>query len=368
MDQEPLNHFRYQSVQDPKEADAHAWVYKSETDFGMYYYKQPELEPHEVRATILYTGLCLSDSHTGRGKWGGCNYPCCPGHEVISRITHVGSAVTDRKVGDVVGFNPMRHACFKCEYCIQGHTNLCLDQDEPRFLYAEHFGGYSTHIQQPAHHSFKIPEGMNLAEIPPLLCAGLTVFAPLKRFAKPGQTVGVMGIGGLGHLAVRYASKMGLNVIAFTTSADKVEGIKALGASEVIVVDKDYKNLAQHSNRIHLMINTLPVSNNDILEAYIGTMKCNATFCVVGVPDIKEKLTVQFFTLVMKQLNIVGSIVGSVNETNEMLQFSHQHGITSQNEHFDFEDFPKALDRLENGKPNFRVVVDTHKYVEKHFK
>ena len=364
-----IDHMFYPRVEDPKEADALAWVFKSKDEFVPYYFKLPELNEDEVRAKVLYTGLCHSDLMTGREKWGPANFPVCTGHEVVARVEKVGSAVTDFKAGDVVAFGPYRKACFDCKHCNKGATNLCTKtEDHEKWLYGVYFGGYATHIQQPASHTFHVPEGMDIANLPPVLCAGTTVYAPMKRHIKEvGAKVGVIGIGGLGHLAVQYGKAMGHHVTAFTTSADKVDYIKKLGAAEVVVVDKDLKELQKYEGEIDYLINTLPISSKDLLEAYASTITNGGMLIQVGLPNSEESFNISFSTLVLKQIIIAGSIVCSVEETKDTLEFTLKHGIRVEAENFSFEDFPKALHRLEYEKPIFRCVVNVEDYNKKHF-
>lgn len=364
-----ITHELYPRVEDPKDADACAWVFKNSKEFVPYYFKFRDLGAKEVRAKILHTGLCHSDVLTGRESWGPCSFPVCTGHEVIGEITHLGSEVTGFKVGDVIGFGPFREACFNCDHCNNKDDNLCdkLPFSE-KALYGRYFGGYCTHIQQPASYCFHIPEGLDLANVPPVLCAGVTVFAPMKRhIKKEGARIGVLGIGGLGHLAVQYGKAMGCHVTGFTTSASKVEYIKNLGASQVIVVDSELAALKDHQHEFDFLINTLPIGNMKIMEAYLATLKNGGTLIQVGLPEVKDNLEVSFFTIVARQLTIAGSIVSSVQETKDTLEFTLKHGIKVEVEDFSFEDFPKALNRLENERPQFRCVVHVKDFVEKHF-
>lgn len=365
-----ITHLLYPRVENPADADGLAWVFKNKEEFVPYYFKFPELSTTDVRAKITYTGLCHSDIMTGREHWGPCNFPLCPGHEVVGEITHVGADVKNVKVGDQVAVGPIRNHCHDCSYCKQQADNLCTGMDgSEKFLYGLYFGGYATHIQINYEHVFQIPEGMDASNIPPILCAGITVYAPMKRWIKEeaGAKVGVIGIGGLGHLAVQYGKAMGHHVVAFTTSADKVDYIKKLGAAEVIVVDKELKELAKHTNKVQYLVNTLPISSPDILEGYLQTLAPNGVLIQVGMPNANEKFSISFYTLILKQISIAGSIVASIKDTQDCLNFSHKHGVKVEVEKFDFANFPKALDRLENGRPVFRCVVNVEDYAKAHF-
>lgn len=363
-----MQHDIYKIVEKEEDGDATAWLFKNEKDFAQYHFKFPPLGDKEVRCKVLYTGLCHSDVMMARQKWGFSTYPLCAGHEVIGEITHVGKDVTDKKVGDRVGFGPLRSACWNCKHCKQGNDNLCVGLEiHERLLYGKYFGGYATHIQQPATHAVRIPEGMEVEDAPPLLCAGATVFAPMYRHIKdPKASVAVIGIGGLGHLAVQYAKKFGNHVGAFTTSPEKVEEIKKLGADEVIVVNKDFSSLKEHQDKFDYLVNTLPISSEEAINAYLGTLASNGTMIQVGVPDSATPFQMGFIPFIFKQLTITSGSAGSVKETEHAVRFAHENGVKVQAERFSFEDFPKAFDLLENGKPHFRCVVNVKDFNEKH--
>ena len=364
-----IDHMFYPRVEDPKDADAVGWVFKSKTEFVPYWFKLPELGESDVRAKVLYSGLCQSDVSTAREKWGACNFPLCPGHEVVAEVLQVGPAVTSVKAGDKVGFGPFRTACFDCAACKKGDDNLCLGVESyEKYLYGLYFGGYATHIQVPASHTFVLPPGLDLANVPPVLCAGCTVYPPMKKYiTEPGASVGIIGIGGLGHLAVQYGRAMGLQVTAFTTSPEKVDEIKKLGAHEVVVVDKELKELSKHQSKFDCLVNTLPVCEEASFTAYLMTLCNGGTLIQVGLPDSETQLKIPFGPLIMKQITVAGSAVCSVADTRDTLEFTAKHGIRVAVESFCFEDFPKALDRLENGKPHFRCVVNVEDFVNKHF-
>lgn len=205
MQQEITHHLYAPSTMD--KADGVAWVATDKASpLAMYPFTFQEIKENEVRLKVLYTSICHSDLATIREHWGKCNYPCCPGHEIIGEITKIGSGVTLVKVGDKVGVSPIRYSCNKCDYCTKGDTNLCNDRI---FLYGEYFGGYASHMQIDENWVFHIPAGIDITIMPPLLCAGITTYAPIKRYQKVGGSCAVIGIGGLGHLAVQYANKLG---------------------------------------------------------------------------------------------------------------------------------------------------------------
>jgi D-arabinose 1-dehydrogenase-like Zn-dependent alcohol dehydrogenase len=364
-----VDHMLYKRVEDPKDADACAWVFKNKSDFVPYYFKFPALAPDELRVKILYSGLCHSDSSTGRNEWEPCDYPVCTGHEVIGEVTMVGSDVSRFSVGDKVFVGPIRNCCNECEQCKRGDDNLCCNMDNlDRFLYGRYFGGYATHIQQPAHHIIKMPEGMDERTAAPLICAGVTCLVPMQRHIKEkGAKIGVIGIGGLGHLAIQYGKALGCEVTAFTTSEDKRAECKMLGADDVVVVPKDLKILADYMESLDYLINTLYVIDMPILEAYLLTLKSGGLMIQVGLPPRKQPMKMSWHSLVFRQIAIVGSLCGSINDFKETIKFSHKHNIKVITEEYSFEDFPKALNRLENERPHFRCVVNVKDFTDRHF-
>jgi len=230
-----------------------------------------------------------------------------------------------------------------------------MDTNRDKFTYGKYWGGYSTHLQQPASHFFKIPEGLDLQKAAPLLCAGITVYNPIKQYLKPGMKTAVIGVGGLGHLAVKFFSKMGHECTGITTSLDKEKFIKSLGATDVLVMS-DEEMYKKHMNQYDLIINTIPVAGD--FDKYLGLLAPCGTFVQVGLPDFKEKITVSPLLLLVKEIKIVGSLVGSRNTIVEMLELCQKKDIYPIVEEFAFEDFDKALNRLENEKPIFRCVVN----------
>lgn len=356
------NHFLY-TASTPSEADACAWAFTTPTKFEKYYYKFAVLEDHDVRARVLYASLCHSDSMTGRSKWGGCNYPCCPGHEVVGEVIAIGSKVTKVKIGDKVAWGPVRKTCGDCEYCKKQITNACVKIDlSEKWLYGLYFGGYSTHIQQPDDHCFKVPASLEnkLEYVAPLMCAGLTTFVPLFDHAQKGMKIGIIGVGGLGHLGAQFASKMGLEVHAFSASEGKDEFFKKIGISKAINWRKE--KLSNYAHQYDLLLNTIPVGlKKEDMEGLLGCIKPYGKFINVGLPDVKETIEFQHFSLVADSLTIVGSNVGGRIYTERMLEFCANNEIECKCEFYDWEDFPKALDKLENGRPLFRGVVDVGK-------
>ncbi len=358
-----LSHQTYQFVED-SQAEAFGWVFVDEkSPMKKVAIKFPEIKPHEVRAQVTYAGLCHSDLHTVKSEWGPCSYPIAPGHEIVGFVTHVGPEVKDFKVGDRVGFGCQRECCETCEFCKLTFDQLCSTKMEQNFTYGPlYWGGYCTAIQHPEQFYFHLPKELPEEKIPPLFCAGVTTYAPIARHAQPGQEVAVLGIGGLGHMAVQYAKAWGCKVTAFTSSKDKEEFIKGLGADRVVLSnDETYK---QEAGKFHLVLNTLPVGDN--LNGLVGLTRALGTFVQLGVPPVDKPSQFLSNVLIFGHINFTGSAIGSRKEIKECLEFSAKHNIVPLCEEFDFEDFPKAFDRLENGRPKFRCVVNATQAAPKH--
>jgi len=357
MSDSQLTHPTYKFVDD-KEADAFAWVFVEKETMKKVAFKFPELKANELRAQITYTGLCHSDAHTVRGEWGPTPYPIAPGHEIVGVVTHVGSEVENFKVGDKVGFGCQRECCENCEFCKLTFDQFCVGESDQKFTYGpKYWGGYATAIQHPAKFYFKLPDNLPEERIPPLFCAGVTTYAPVARYAKPGQEVAVLGIGGLGHMAVQYAKAWGCNVTAFTSSKGKEQFIKDLGADRVVVTSPE--TLKEEASKYHLVLNTLPAG--DQLTSWVSLTRNLGTFCQLGAPAVGVPIHFNPSVLIFGQINFVGSLIGSRKEVEETLAFSSKHNIVPLCEQFDFEHFPEAYDKLLNGRPIFRCVVDATK-------
>lgn len=357
MDSDKYQHFLYQSTTEG-EADAVAWVFLSKDEFVKFPYKLPEVEEDEVRAIVTYTGLCLSDSLHGRSRWGYCPYPVATGHEIIGIVSKVGSNVTSFKPGDKVAFGVQRDCCDTCKYCVRDYETLCQNVDD-KFTYGIHWGGYNTHIQQPAKFFFKVSEDLDEKRAAPLLCAGITVYQPIKQYARPGDNAAVIGIGGLGHLGLQFLHKLGFKVTAFSSTLDKVDMIKSFGADHVINY-KDESEMKKHYDKYDFIINTLPIGDN--FNSFLNLAAPKAVFVQVGLPDAGINLQVSPEALITKEISLIGSLIGSRKNISEMLDICVKHDIYPVCEEFNFDEFPKALDRLENGRPKFRCVVNVQEY------
>jgi len=353
-----LTHCTYKFVSE-QEAEAIAWVFVDTKTMKKVNIKFPELKPNEARAKVTYTGLCYSDCHTVRDEWGPGGHPIAPGHEITGVITHVGADVKDLKVGDKIGFGAQRDCCDECEFCKLTYDQLCQsDKIDQKLTYGDkYWGGYASHVQHPAKFFFKLPEGLPEERIPPLFCAGVTTYSPVAKYAKAGDRVAILGVGGLGHLAVQYAKAWGCEVTAFTSTKDKEDFIKGLGADRVVVTSED--TLKQEAGKYHLVINTLP--DGQKLNALVSLVRPLGTFCQLGCPDFSKPSPFTPGLLIFSQVNFVGSFIGSRKEVKAALEFSAKHNIVPLCEQFDFEEFPEAFDKLLNGRPQFRCVVNATK-------
>ena len=347
---------------DIKEADAVAWAFVSIDKMVQFPFKFEELRDNEIRVNILYAGLCLSDVHAVRGTWGPCPYPLSPGHEIVGEVSLVGKNVQDFKKGDIVGFGSMRDCCEQCKFCLTGKEHLCRNSDD-NFVCYIYWAGYATAMQQPAKFFFHLPEGFKYEKAAPLFCAGITVYYPIERYLTQDiKTTGVIGCGGLGHMAIQFLHKMGRHVTAFTTSESKRELLTKLGADK-IVISKDPQQMKEAANSIELIINTIP---NDIdFQPYISCLQKGGKFIQVGMPYIDNSMKINVIDLVANEKQIIGSVIGPRQSIKNMIDFCHKNDVYPICEEYPFEKMSEAFEKLENGKPFFRCVVNVKDFAEK---
>jgi D-arabinose 1-dehydrogenase-like Zn-dependent alcohol dehydrogenase len=360
---EKYDHTLYKYQKDVKDADGVAYAFLNQKKADFFPYKQPKLEPTEIRANMLYSGLCLSDCLKVRSSWGGCPYPIAPGHEIIAEVYEMGSEVKGFSIGQKVGFGVQRWVCDECVHCKEGREQICdSTSDEEKFTYGLHFGGYSTVIQQPYHHFFKIPEKLDIKRAAPLLCAGITVYNPICNYVTDKtKTAAVIGIGGLGHLAVQFLSRMGIEVTCVSRSPDKIDFYKKFGAKYVIN-EKDVDELKKNDSKFDFIINTAPTANN--FQLLLNLTAKAGTFCQVGLPPADQMPQISLAPFILKQIKLVGSLIGPRSNIVKMLDMCAENDIYPMCEEFEFKDFDKAFDKLENGKPLFRCVVKCDDYAK----
>jgi uncharacterized zinc-type alcohol dehydrogenase-like protein len=320
--------------------------------------------PTDVAIDILYCGVCHSDLHTARGEWAGVRFPSVPGHEIVGRATAVGADVTKIAVGDLVGVGCMVDSCRTCHSCGEGLEQYCEGPHSFQGTYngwndgsgENTYGGYSAAMVVDAHFVLKVShDEASLAAVAPLLCAGITTWSPLRHWGTgPGKKVGIVGIGGLGHMGVKLAHALGAHVVAFTTSESKRQAALDLGADEV-VISRDADAMAQHARSFDLIVNTVAASHD--LDAFIALLKRDGTMTLVGAPDHPHP-SPSVFPLIMNRRSIAGSIIGGIAETQEMLDFCAEHGITSDVEMIAIQDIDAAFDRMLKSDVKYRFVID----------
>lgn len=318
------------------------------------------VQPHDVELEILYCGICHSDLHQIKNDFGGTKYPIVPGHEIVGKITAVGHHVSKFKVGDLAAIGCIVDSCGHCEYCQDNIEQFCDEgvvysfNSPDKYLGGVTYGGFSHTYVCHEQYVLRLPHFDDLAAAAPLLCAGITVYSPLKHWkAGPGKKVGVLGIGGLGHLAIKIAKAMGAEVTVFTTSPSKVEDAKRLGADHA-VLSSDAGQMAQYTRKLHFIIDT--VSAKHPINTYLNLLRHDGTVVLVGLPP--EMLEVHAFNLVMGRRSFAGSNIGGIAETQEMLDFCAEHQITADIELIQVDQINEAFERLERGDVHYRFVVD----------
>lgn len=316
---------------------------------------------HDVLIDIAYCGVCHSDIHQVKSEWAGTLYPCVPGHEIVGRVTAVGGHVSGFKPGDLVGVGCIVDSCQHCAECDEGFENYCDSMvgtynsptpDAPGHT----LGGYSQQIVVHERYVLKVrhPEAQ-LAAVAPLLCAGITTYSPLRHWnVGPGHKVGVVGIGGLGHMGIKLAHAMGAHVVAFTTSESKREAAKALGADEV-VVSRDAAQMARHEGSLDFILNTVAAPHD--LDAFLALLKRDGAMTLVGAPASPHP-SPDVFALIMKRRSLAGSMIGGIPETQEMLDFCAEHGIVADIEMIRADEINEAYERMLKGDVKYRFVID----------
>lgn len=317
----------------------------------------------DVEMEILFCGVCHSDLHQARNEWRDAmptQYPCVPGHEIVGRVTKAGSAVTRFKPGDLGAVGCLVDSCGQCAACKDNEELYCptmatFTYNGPdRHTGGYTFGGYSESIVVDEKFTLKVPANLDLAGAAPLLCAGITTYSPMRHWnVGPGQKVGVVGLGGLGHMAVKFGKAFGADVVLFTTSPNKIEDGLRLGASQV-VVSKDPTQMTPHTGTFDFILDA--VSADHDVNAYVSLLKRNGTMCLVGAPP--APLAVASFGLLFGRKSLSGSAIGGLAETQEMLDFCGKHGITSDIEMIPIQKINEAYDRLLKSDVKYRFVID----------
>lgn len=316
--------------------------------------------PNDIAIEIDYCGVCHSDIHTARNEWGRAKYPCVPGHEIIGRVTAIGDKVSGFKPGDRVGVGCMVDSCLECSACDDGDEQYCekgavmtYDSKDPH-LGGPTFGGYSKHIIVRDHFVLRIPENLDAKAVAPLLCAGITSWSPLAHWkVGKGDKVGVIGLGGLGHMGVKFANALGAHVTMITTSPEKGEDAKRLGAHDVLV-SKDKEQMKAARGKFDFLLNTVPVAHD--MSPYLGLLARNGSMVLVGaiepMPGFHSGL------ILANRRRVAGSGIGGIKETQEMLDFCGEHNVVSDIEMVDIKDINEAWDRVVKADVKYRFVID----------
>lgn len=335
-------------------------AHSATVDLVPFSFERREIGPRDIRIEILFCGVCHSDLHTARNEWQNTVYPVVPGHEIVGRVTHVGADVKSFKVGDLAGVGCLIDSCRVCPDCLDGLEQYC---DGEIFTYnspdkhtgKSTFGGYSSNIVVNEHFVLRIPTNLDLAAVAPLLCAGITTYSPLRNWkVGPSSKVGIVGLGGLGHMAVKLAHAMGAHVVLFTTSPDKAIDAKRLGADEV-VISKNAAEMKAHQTSFDFILNTVAASHN--LDVFTELLKRDGTMCLNGVPELPHP-SPSIFNLIFKRRQIAGSLIGGIKETQEMLDFCAEHNITAEIEMINMNDINQAYERMLKGDVKYRFVID----------
>ena len=319
-----------------------------------------EVGADDVQIDILFCGVCHSDLHTVRNDWKNTLYPTVPGHEIVGRVSAVGANVTKFKLGDTAGVGCMVDSCQHCASCADDLEQFCENgftgtYNGPVFGGENTYGGYASRIVVRQKFVLKISHKDQLAAVAPLLCAGITTYSPLRQWdVQKGQKVGIVGLGGLGHMGVKIAAAMGAHVVLFTTSAGKTEDAMRMGASEV-VISKDPQAMAAHQNTFDFILNTVAAQHD--LDPFIALLKRDCTMVLVGAPEHPHPAP-NVFGLIFKRRRLGGSLIGGIRETQEMLDFCAEHGIVSDIETIPMKYINTAYERMLKSDVKYRFVVD----------
>lgn len=324
-----------------------------------------EIERRDVKATdvkidILYCGVCHSDIHAAHNDWGNATYPLVPGHEIVGRVVEVGADVKNFKKDDLVGVGCMVDSCQECGACEDDLEQFCEKgmvgtyNSKNKHTGKKTFGGYSTSVVVTEEFVLKVPENLDIKAVAPLLCAGITTFSPLNHWKiKEGDKVGIVGLGGLGHMGIKFAHAMGAKTVMITTSPDKAKDAKRLGA-DAVLISKDEDEMEKHKGTFDFLLNTVPVKHD--VNPYLNLLKRDSTMVMVGAIEPLEPM--HGGSLIMGRKRIAGSLIGGIKETQEMLDFCGENNIVSDVEMINMQDINKAFERVADNDVKYRFVID----------
>ena len=320
-----------------------------------------EVMPKDVEIEILYCGVCHSDLHTTRNDWGGTVYPAIPGHEIIGRVTKVGNEVTKIKVGDIAGVGCLVDSCRTCDSCRQDLEQYCLTGSTGTYngvdkhMGGRTFGGYSQKVVVDEHFVLTVPSNLNLEAVAPLLCAGITTWSPLRHWkVGKGSKVAVVGLGGLGHMAIKLAKGLGAEVSLFTRSAGKEQDALDLGADHV-VLSTEKEHMKEVQGKFDLIIDTVPYAHD--LNPYVATLNINGTLVLVGYLGPLDPM-VNSVPMILGRKSVAGSLIGGIAETQDMLNFCGEHNILPEIELIKMQDINEAYERMLKSDVRYRFVID----------
>jgi uncharacterized zinc-type alcohol dehydrogenase-like protein len=338
-------------------------AYDPHSPLRPFSFERRTVGPRDVQFDVLFCGVCHSDLHTVRSEWSGTTYPCVPGHELIGRVTRVGVHVTRFDVDDRVGVGCMVDSCKSCsscrsgleQYCSNDGTTWTYNSPDKRTPGAVTYGGYSSSIVVDERFCFKVSPRLNPAAAAPLLCAGITTWSPLRYWAaESGRKIGIVGLGGLGHMGVRFAHAFGAHTVAFTSSPGKAEDARRLGADEVVVTTSSAA-MREHSASFDMILDTVSVSHD--LDAYTSLLRRDGTLVLVGAPQHPHP-PISAGKLVNRRRRIAGSLIGGTTETQEMLDFCAQHNIVCDVEVIPIQQINEAYERMLRSDVRYRFVID----------
>ena len=341
----------------------HAYAAQSATTpLAPFTFERRTPTARDVAIDILHCGVCHSDLHTAKSEWGPAVFPCVPGHEIVGRVTAIGGDVSKFKVGDIVGVGCMVDSCQHCQPCADGLEQYCDNgmtgtyNSQEQVSRANTLGGYSDHIVVFEKFVLKVShDEKDLAAVAPLLCAGITTYSPLRHWkVGPGHKVGIVGLGGLGHMGVKIAAALGAHVVLFTTSPGKSADALRLGAKEV-VVSKNADEMKAHKNSFDFILNTVAASHD--LDPFLALLKMDGTMTLVGAPSTPHP-SPGVFGLITKRRSIAGSMIGGIPETQEMLDFCAKHNIVSDIEVIKMSQINEAYERMLRSDVKYRFVID----------
>lgn len=335
-------------------------AYDAETPLKPFEFERKEVGANQVQIEILYSGVCHSDIHTAKGDWGPAIYPLVPGHEIVGRIIKIGDDVKNFKVGELAGVGCFVDSCRHCQSCLEGEEQYCDEGMTGTYNSYERgtkiptYGGYSTTITVDEKYTLHVSDKLPLSGVAPLLCAGITTYSPLRHLnVGKGHKVAVLGLGGLGHMAVKFAASFGAEVTMLSSSPSKEADAKKLGAHHFALTSNP-EVMASLVNSFDFILNTVSATHD--YNTYLNLLKKNGTMIVVGAPPVPS--TVQSFTLIGKRRSIVGSLIGGIAETQEMLDYCAEHNIVSEVEVINMDYINEAYERMEKSDVKYRFVID----------